>query len=355
MKRYHIVLLTVLIGLAVLLSSCVPGPRVTGSPGITLSEEMVYVAYSNFVYGLNIEDGAVKWHYPDERSNKIVFYAPPLYEDDQIYVGDLANNFYKLDAANGNVEWTFSDAKGFYIGQAEKDDGMIFAPSNDGTLYVLNDDGDLLWQYETGHYIWAQPQVSSDAVYVASMDHFVYALTKDGEEIWAKELSGAVVSSPVLSDDESALFVGTMGKEMVSLDTKNGDILWSFDAGGGLDSVWAQAVLLDGMLIFADSSGQLYALDSNTGEPEWQNDTSSSVVGGLAAIEDGFVLSTQDGLVKAYSADGTPGWEATLVGELYQAPVVYNETLVAGSIDGENLVYGFNLSGVQLWSTTPEN
>ena len=355
MKKSRILILAVLLALMLILSACVPGPRVVGTPGVTISDEMVFVSYQSFVYGLSPDTGSIAWHYPEEGNNQVVFYAQPVVSDGYVYVGDLANNFHKLDAETGEAQWTFTEAKGFYMGQAAVDDGIVYAPSNDGRLYALDADGSLLWTFETGHYIWAQPQLSEDAVYVGSMDHYVYAISKDGEELWSAEMEGAVVGSPQLSDDGDLLFVGSIGGKMAALDTRNGQPAWTYDGGGSVNSIWGKPLLVDGTLYFADSSGQLFALNAEDGTPIWQTEFDGGVVGGITAIADGLVLATNEGLVKAYNFDGSPKWEATLEGESFQEPVANQDMLVAGTINGESLLYGFNLTGVQLWSTTPEN
>lgn len=352
MKKTHFLLIALFLGLTLFLSACVQGPRVVGSPGITISDELVFISYGPFVYGLNISSGAVEWRYPEEANNQVVFFAPPLVTDDYVYVGDLANNFHKLNIADGTVEWTFSGARGYYIGQAAEKDGTVYAPSNDGSLYAIDDsNGNLLWTFETGHYLWGQPQISADAIFVGSMDHFVYGISRGGDEIWSVEMAGALVGAPVLSEDESTLYLGSVGNEVVALETSSGDQLWSFDTG---ESVWGSPILVEGTLYFADSGGNLYALNSANGESVWQKQFAGSVVGGLSTISEGFVLATEEGIVKAFDFDGSPKWEATLAGEIFQAPAVNDEFLVAGTINGDNLVYGFNLTGVQLWSTTPE-
>lgn len=355
MKKSRILILIVFVALTLVLSACVPGPRVVGTPGVTLSEEMVFVSYQNFVYGLDKESGAVVWHYPEESNNQVVFYAQPFVGGDYVYVGDLANNFHKLNVETGSAEWTFSGGKGFYMGQAAEADGIVYAPSNDGNLYALDADGNLIWSFKTGHYIWAQPQISQEAVFIGSMDHFVYAVSKDGQKIWSVEMDGAVVGSPQLDQDSSRLFVGSIGGKMVALDTQNGQEVWMFDGGGDVESIWGQPLVRDGVLYFADSAGQLFALDTETGAPNWQTDFGGSVVGGITEIAEGLALATSNGLIKAYNFDGSQKWEATLEGESFQEPVANQEMLVAGTINGENLLYGFNLTGVQLWSTTPEN
>ncbi len=352
MKKSHVLLIAIFIGLTLILSACVPGPRVTGTPGVALSDEMVFVAYGNFVYGMDVTTGSVTWHYPSEANNQIVFYAQPLIVDDAVYVGDLANNFHKLNIESGAAEWTFSDAEGYYIGQPAEFGGVVYAPNNDGSLYAIDANGDLQWEFKTGHYVWAQPKITEDAVYVGSMDHYVYALSPSGEELWSKEMAGAVVGSPVLSEDNNVLFVSSLGGDMVALNAENGDTLWSFEAD---ESIWGGGILIDGSLYFADSDGSIYALDTETGEAIWQRDYDGSVVGGLVAFDGGFALATDTGVVQAFDMNGTPIWQSTPGGEIVQAPAVNDEYLVVGTINSDNLVYVFNLTGVQLWSTTPED
>lgn len=355
MKKSHFLVIVLLLGLSLVLSSCTTGPRVTGTPGVSISADTVVAAYGPYVFGLDAGSGSVLWHFPEKKDNKIVFYAQPLITDTSVYIGDLANNFYKLDITDGDVDWTFSEAKGYYMGQAAEADGIIYAPSNDGNLYAINPEGNLIWAFETGHYIWAQPYITDDVIFVASMDHFVYAITKDGEEIWSTEMTGAVVGAPVLSEDESVMYVGSVGKEIAALDTSTGEKLWTFTANDSLESIWGNPLLIEEVLYFVDSSGQLFALDTKEITPIWQTNISGTVVSGLTLLEEGFAVATQEGTIKAFHLDGSPNWESTLEGEIYQAPAVDGDTLVAGVIQGDNLVYGYNLSGAQLWSTTPED
>lgn len=353
MKKNKIMILAILFGLTLILSACVPGPRVTGTPGISVAEEMAFVSYGNFLYRLDIESGSVEWHYPDEASTKVVFYAPPLVTESFVFVGDLANQFHKINKETGAEIWTFSGANGYFIGKAAEYDGMVYAPSNDGYLYALDEDGDLLWSFETGHYIWAQPLIQDGTIYVGSMDHFMYALSMQGEEIWSVEMKGAVVSSPALSEDGSTIYVSSLGNELAALDTSNGESRWSFEVN---DSIWGHPILVDETLYLADSSGNVHAIDATNGEEQWQKKVSGSVIGGLTAFEDGFLLATEEGLIKAFDFSGNSLWEENLDGEAYQAPVTNGQIVVAGTIEGENLLYGFDiLDGNQLWSTTPEN
>ena len=350
MKKSHLMLMTLFIGLTLLMSACVPGPRVVDAPGLTLQDTDVFVSYGNFISSLDAAKGTVNWSYPEKADNQVIFYAPPLVTEDAVYIGDLANEFHKLDKSTGEEIWTYTGAKGFFLGKAAIQDGVIYAPNNDGALYALDSDGGLLWTFETGHYLWAQPQIANDIIYIGSMDHFVYALSLDGAEIWSHEFSGAVTGAPLLNEDGSMLYVGTLNNEMLALDTASGDVIWTFETAG---SIWGASILAEGNLIFSDAAGTIYAVAVESGEAAWQTAISAEVVGGVASIGDGFVVATQEGQLQAFSYDGSTKWEASLDGEIIYAPVTNGDFLIAGIIDGDELIYGFNLTGVQLWSTTP--
>jgi outer membrane protein assembly factor BamB len=351
MKKTHILLIGILVGLTLILSACMPGIRVVGTPGIVLSEERTYVAYGNHVYAMNAASGNVEWNFPEESSNQVMFYAPPLVTDGYIYVGDLANSFYKIDKETGAAVWTFNEAKGYFIGQANEDGGVVYAPSNDGKLYAIDADGNLQWTFETDHFLWAQPQVGADAIYQGSMDHSVYAISKDGDQLWSTKMAGAIVGSVALSEDGTKLFVGSIGTEMVALDTSDGSIIWTFTAD---DSIWGRAVIVDKTLYFGDSSGVVFALNADNGQLLWRQAFTGSIIGGLSVLPDSIAFVTEEGTIKTISFDGSPKWESSISGQVFQAPAVNGQYLVVGAIEGDNLVYAYNLAGTQIWSRTPE-
>lgn len=352
MKKSHLMLITLFIGLTLLMSACATGPRVTDAPGVAVDDTDVFVAYSTYVFSLDGTTGTVNWSYPEKGSAAVIFYAPPLVTEDAVYIGDLANKFHKLDKTTGSEIWTYTESEGFYLGQAAIYDGVVYAPNNDGALYALDaENGSLVWKFATGHYLWSQPVIANDTVYIGSMDNFVYALSLDGEELWSYELSGAVTGAPTLSEDGSMIFAGSLGNQMVALDAATGELVWTFDTA---QSVWGTSIVADGKLIFTDTGGNIYALSVEDGTSLWQTEVSGEIVGGVSSIGDGFVVATQDGQFKAYNFDGGTLWQDSIDAEIYQAPVANSDFLVAGMIKGDDLVVAYNLTGVQLWSVTPE-
>lgn len=351
MKKKFILFIVIMAGISLVLSACVPGPRVDGSPGITTTNEQVYVAYGPHVYAMNPQTGNVDWVYPQEANSRVSFYAPPLVTDDYLFVGDVANTFHKVNLETRLVVWTFTEATDFFMGQAAEENGIVYAPSNDGNLYAINPDGSLKWAFETGHNLWAQPVINNDVLFVGGMDHHVYAISLDGAELWATKMAGAVVESPVLSDDGAILYVGSVGREMAALRAADGTVIWDFSTVGG---VWGRSLIANGTLYFGDSSGNLYALDPVTGEEQWRRNYPDAIVGGVSLLPDGLALISEGGELRVINFDGTPRWGASLNGNAFQAPIINGERLIVGIVDGDDLVYVFDLTGNRIWSDTPE-
>ena len=82
---------------------------------------------------------------------------------------------------------------------------------------------------------------------------------------WQRDLGGKL-TQPVTAN--GSLYVASTDKHTVyALNAKTGKILWSFTAGGRIDSAPA---LFKGLVIFGSADGWVYCLDATNGEPAWQ-------------------------------------------------------------------------------------
>jgi len=350
MKKSKIMFISVIAVTALLLSACTMGPRAVGTPGLSADGDVVYVAYQQYVYAVDAKTGNEIWRFPDDGNAQIVFYAPPEVTGESLFVGDLANKFYKLDKETGAEVWTFSEAKGWSIAQALADGNVVYAPSGDWSLYKIDSNGDMIWQFETNQAIWAQPVIAGDTIFLGSMDHKVYALSSSGKLLWKTELGGAIAATPLFDEVTENLYVSSIGKEFIALSAKNGEKLWTLDTDG---SIWAAPLLNEGQLLFADETGKIFAVNAETGKVTWSIESGGAVMAGLAAIDGGFVVVMEDGTIRAFDYEGNPLWTRDVSGELYSTPVTANGLLVIAAIKGDNLLYGFDESGNQVWSFNP--
>ncbi len=354
MKRKRIIFVIVTLALAMVLSSCAMGPRAVGTPGLTAGEDKVFVAFQQYVYGVNTASGSEVWRYPSKGNIQVVFYAPPEVDGDALYVGDLSNKFHKLNSSNGAEVWTFDQAKGWFIGKAKAAEDIILAPSSDRSLYALDETGLLLWKFEKDFALWGQPIVEGETVYFGSLDHKVYALAlKTGELLWEVQLGGAINASPLFDPETGLLYVGSLGREMVAINAESGKIAWRYPEDSTISSVWAAPILQEGQLIFTDETGKIISLEPKTGGFNWTIEAGGKTMGGLLAIEGGFVTVMEDGTVRAFDYERNPLWTRNISGELYTTPVLSNDVIVIAAFKSDSLLYAFDQNGNQIWSYQP--
>jgi len=88
-------------------------------------------------------------------------------------------------------------------------------------------------------------------------------------------------------------------------------------------------------LFAADQSGLLRAIDTATGETQWQVTLDTPVSSGLTAVADRIYLGTRNGEVLALDqADGSVVWRSRVSSEVLAAPQANRDLLVVQSVDG---------------------
>jgi|LSQX01.3.fsa_nt_gb outer membrane protein assembly factor BamB len=356
-KRTIRILILLVIG-AIVLTGCAAGVRAESTPGVTVVDEAVYIAYLSKLYKLDRATGALLSSFPEGRSS-VVMYAPPAVSEGGVYFGDLANEFHKVNDSNLNeILWTFDGARGWYQARAGVDGGLVIIPSSDRNVYALEKTtGELIWSYQGEFAFVAEPLIIADKVVVSAQDFHVVVLDlATGEELYRVETKGAVTSSPLYDPQSGNLFVGSFGKEMTSFNLETGEVNWVFGVGRGLATIWATPILVGDQLIFNDKSGKIVSLDPETGQELWTIEAGGTTIAGLAAIDEGgFVVAREDGNIQAYKLDRTSSWTGTVPGNVYTAPIVQGEQIFIPVINADSILYTFNVSGQAGWSFTPSN
>lgn len=331
------------------------GPRAESAPGLSAEENAVYVSYTQHIYKVDSKAGTELWRYPATSSVQVMLYAPALLHESSIFIGDLANKFHRLDAASGSETWSFTEADGWFQAKAATNGEIIIAPSSDRNVYALNFDGSLKWKYSGQFAYLAEPIILEDAVIVAGLDQNLVSLDLGtGEQQWATALKGALIAAPAYDPGSGSLFVGSLGNEMLSIDSKTGKINWTFGENDEISSIYATPILVGESLIFGDESGKVFALDPATGSVEWTLDVGGEIVAGILPLENSFVIALERGELRAYKlSDRTPLWTRTLDGKLYTTPVVSADKIVVAITKGQSLLQAFDLAGNPVWSFTP--
>lgn len=355
MKNKYILLIVTLLALTILLSAC--GIRVMPSswPGITVAEDMVYVAYNNLVYALELDDGDDIWAFPEEPDRSQMFFANPvLTEDGQVLIGSYNNLFYSIDVETGRENWMTDEVSNYWIGSPLVTEDGIYAPNADHTLYAMDEFGNPTAVFTSEDALWAAPITDGEMIYLAAMDHNVYALPMSGSDPkWVRPLNGAIVNPPALSP-EGVLYVGTFANEVVAIDSQSGKVLWEKPTSNW---VWASPVYHEGLVYAADMSGKVYAFDAASGAPAWEFDAKSPITGSPLVHDGTIYIATEGGEVFTLGIDGNRGWTETISGRLLSSPVAAGDLILFGVVDGESdeVIVALDTNGNQQWVFAPDN
>ena len=142
------------------------------------------------------------------------------------------------------------------------------------------------------YYSHLSPAWEGTTVYAADRNGLVKALDIDsGVEIWSVDLAektgflssnlSAMLSGGLTVSGEH-LYVGTERGALIALNTNNGELAWTQNAGG---EVLSRPVVSDGLVLVHTGNGLLQAFDTASGESRWSLnlDTPSLSVRGESA------------------------------------------------------------------------
>ncbi len=376
--RKKLLLLTLVLLSAVLLSACGGAIRGTTWPGLAADETTAYLADLPFVYGINLQDGKETWRFSDRNDNKAQFYAAPvLTPDGLVIVGSSAGEhiLYALDPsdllADGDikspaVEWTFTGATGGWVASPLIVNDMLFAPNADGNLYVLDlNDGQsqkqalqtvLLVDPEDPDKkpgrLWAQPVTDGERVFVTSLDHSIFAVDLETYEIvWHKDLGAAIPGSPAIGPD-GKLYVGSLASKLEQFDPATGQ------HGSVLDAeywIWSTPTLDGNALFFGDLKGNFYSFDTTTGALNWSVQPDGAITANAILQNDHLLLATESGNIYAIDKDGKTLWFEEVGGKIYTTPVAAGDLILVAPLGAEFYLAALDSTGRQVWTFTPEN
>lgn len=338
--------------LAVLLvSGCAQGLMPSSWPGVTVGNDLVYVAAGPQVFAVNLADGTEKWRFPARAKANLFFYAAPaLTEDGQLIVAGYDHVLYSLDPVSGETKWTFKGARDRYIAAPLVTQDRIYAPNADYRLYALDTQGNLQWMFEGKQSFWGSPLLDGEVLYIGSLDRKVYALrAADGTKLWERALDAAVLSTPVTAEGQP-LFVSAFNGTLYALDKNNGAILWQKSLGARL---WATPLLVNDRLYVGDEAGRLHALDSATAEELWQVDTHSAILNPPLLYGSLLAVGCEDGLLHAITLEGAAEWQQTVKGKLYGTPVAAGDLILLAPVEGDYVLIALTASGAQKWAFKP--
>jgi outer membrane protein assembly factor BamB len=200
-----------------------------------------------------------------------------------VYPGPAPREFHR-------IKWKFPTGDRIVSSPVIQDKTLYFG-GDDGNVYAVDaETGRQVWKRATGGPVPSTPAVADGIVYVGSYDGKFYALdahtgamkwkfTTDGERRFeAKGLHGMqpknqtiadafdiFLSSPTVVQD--AVYFGSGDGNLYALDTATGELRWKFKTG---DVVHASPAFANGVLFFGSWDSYFYAVDAKSGKEKWR-------------------------------------------------------------------------------------
>lgn len=215
-----------------------------------------------------------------------------------------------LDASSGQIIWQ-APTENYILRRPALNGSVIItggayqlpdkSPGEIATrVYAFNvEDGSLLWKYESDDGLLRWIESNEDVVTFSAATEIVYALgLKDGQLLWQSS-PGYWMQFPVMQDGQ--IFFGSGDEIFHALDASTGREGWLHKINMSSLNQIGRPVIRDDAIWFNSVTGEIYALDINTGERlAYINTGRSSRVGGTMN-ETYYFMGDPDGNLYAYA------------------------------------------------------
>ena len=292
---------------------------IKGSPAYC-NGRLFAVTVTGLVLGLAAETGKMLWAYQLGNPSQRWVYSSPLAVAGRVYIG-VSSHFVALDQESGDVVWRRDDfgQNDFlpsYTSPAAFDEYIVVAFYTQRTnLTVLKaETGEVVWAKTEGkpYHMYSTPVIGKNGTIYTVSGGAIRAFDVDtGELGWEIPfVPNRIHATPSLA--KGKLFVSTGGGTLHALDAKSGTEVWRWVAGGdgALFTPYVRQgavtltspVVAGGYVFVGAANGYLYALDTATGNCEWQYNLKVPLAAPPAISGNGLWVGGCDGFVYAFTS-----------------------------------------------------
>ena len=286
------------------------------------------------------EPGAFPYH--------VVPKSTPLVVGDSIYMGTDIGKFICIDRLSGKKKWDFdvetSHPKGIWSSPAYHE-GCIYFGAYNGSAYCLSaEDGTLVWKNPCCDFIGSSPLiVSQHNMMFLGLEHQRPRMMgsnaafdlKTSNRIWEvaqkKYQHGSAVYDPI---NDSIIF-GNANHDITSYQAKTGKLKWQTKTGRS--TKYPPAIDTDlGIVVAASFDGNIYILDSTTGELRFKIKT-KDICYTTPLIHQGkvFVGSGDKHFYVINGQDGRLVEKINCKARIYSSPKIIDYNIIFGTSGGK--------------------
>lgn len=270
----------------------------------------------------------------------------PVVTDDAVYAATPDGAVAKFDLATGRQVWR--TALDLRLAAGVGSDGNITAvATEDGHVIALDDSGTEKWRARASSEVSIPPSVGYGIVVVRNGDYRIQAFEQDSGELrWSLQRPGpalALKTSMQILMVDGLVISGLPNGRLIAIDSGSGDVQWEGAVAvsqGATDlerisDVVGTPQVQGPMLCGAAYQGQVTCFDvSQGGRPVWQQPFSSYAGLGSDTVHI-YAANTRD-IAQAFNLqDGEVAWkQEALRNRRLSAPAVISSALAFGDFEG---------------------
>ena len=194
---------------------------------------------------------------------------------------------------NSKLVWK----KNFYLKQEKKLNPVLQFASNDKYLIVADnlakylmldkENGELIWSKNNSAPFNSQIKIFKDKFFIIDFDNTLRCFSlKNGNELWNVRTQNSLIRSQkklsMVIVDNVIFFNNSIG-DISSVNLNNGELLWQFPTQNSLVyesafSLETSEIVTDGKaLYFSNNKNQFYSIDLSTGSLNWKTQVNSNL------------------------------------------------------------------------------
>ena len=328
-------------------------------------------------------------------------YASPVVSDGLVFVPSWDGNLYAMDEFGGQLKWTYSTS-GPIVSSPVVTGGVVYVASRDGQIYAINEQtgvriwrtnnavnnpgnpitssllvangrvffgnwclggscnpigylealdaatGNVAWLNSTGSPVIAPPSEHNGRIFFGEDDGTIIAVNETtGHRFWSANLVTPVRNAPAIA--YGRVYVGSFNR-FYALNEATGATAWSF---GTANYNTTSAAVYQGVVYFGTGRGNVYAVNSTTGQQIWGPQLSAAAVSSSPALATGsraLLVGSNDRYLYALNmTNGVRLWRYLTGGAVSSSPAVADGRVFFGSQD--SVVYALGAKIPQLYAT----
>jgi outer membrane protein assembly factor BamB len=286
-------------------------------------------------------------------TNRVRLASTPVVGSNKLFAVGTDGTIHAFDKNSGARLWTFSDSEmtddmmpSAFGGGASFEAGKLYATNGVGDVEALDaETGAVLWKVKPAGPLRGSPTIAFGQLFVMTQDNQIISLNvKDGALVWDE--SGSTTQSGVFgvaapSAGQGTVIAGYSSGELSAYRYENGRVLWSDALArtnisttvGSITDIDADPIIDSGRVYALGQGGRMAAYELVTGQRIWELNLAGISTPAIAG-EWIFTLTDDARLLAIARSSGRVRWITQLPGfrdeEDKKGPIFWTGPVLAG-------------------------